>query len=121
MVQRELCLNGFCGRGPDEGLGVPVGDGDVAGNRAFEVVDRAKDASFEALPSELGEEAFHSIEPGAGGRREVERPSRMFGELGVWSQPLMGHPYRVIRRMRYGPDSAWERHNDRGGPSSDTA
>ena len=32
--------------------------------------------------------------------------------VGVWSQPLMGHPYRVIRRMRYGPDSAWERHND---------
>ena len=80
MVQRELGLNGFCGRGPDEGLGVPVGGGDVAGNRAFEVVDRAKDASFEALPSELGEEAFHGIEPGAGGRREVERPSRMFGE-----------------------------------------
>jgi hypothetical protein len=35
------------------------------------------------------------------------------GPLDVWSQPLMGHPYRVIRRMRYGPDSAWERHNDR--------
>ena len=53
MVQRQLGLNGFCGRGPDEGLGVPVGGGDVAGNRAFEFVDRAKDASFEALPSEL--------------------------------------------------------------------
>jgi hypothetical protein len=63
MVQRELGLNGFCSRGPDEGLGIPVGDGDVAGNRAFEVVDRAKDASLEALPSELGEEAFHGIEP----------------------------------------------------------
>jgi hypothetical protein len=33
--------------------------------------------------------------------------------LGVWSQPLMGHPYRVIRRMRYGPGSAWERHDDK--------
>jgi DNA invertase Pin-like site-specific DNA recombinase len=41
--------------------------------------------------------------------------------LGVWSRPLMGHPYRVIRRMRYGPSSAWERHDDRGDPSSDTA
>ena len=65
MVQRELGLNGFCGRGPDEGLGVPVGGGDVAGNRAFEVINRAKDASFETLPTELGEEAFHGIEPGA--------------------------------------------------------
>jgi hypothetical protein len=57
MVQRELGLNGFCGRGPDEGLGVPVGGGDVAGNRAFEVFDRAKDAlrlcqvSLEKKPS----------------------------------------------------------------------
>jgi hypothetical protein len=41
--------------------------------------------------------------------------------LPVWSRPLMGHPYRVIRRMRYGPSSSWERHDDRGGPSSDTA
>ena len=40
--------------------------------------------------------------------------------LGVWSRPLMGHSYRVIRRMRYGTDSTRERHNDRGGPSSDT-
>ena len=43
------------------------------------------------------------------------------GRLGVWSRPLMEHPYRVIRRMRYGPSSAWERHDDRGDPSSDTA
>ena len=41
--------------------------------------------------------------------------------LGVWSRPLMGHPYRVIRRMRCGPSSAWERHDDCGDPSSDTA
>ena len=41
--------------------------------------------------------------------------------LGVWSQLLMEHAYRVIRRMRYGPSSTWERHDDRGGPSSDTA
>jgi hypothetical protein len=27
--------------------------------------------------------------------------------LDVWSQPLMGHPYPMIRRMRYGPGSAW--------------
>jgi hypothetical protein len=32
--------------------------------------------------------------------------------LDVWSRPLMGHPYRVIRRMRYGPGSARERHDD---------
>ena len=46
---------------------------------------------------------------------------RAFQRLDVWSRPLMGHPYRVIRRMRYGPSSAWERHDDCGDPSSDTA
>ena len=90
MVQREAGLNGFCGGGPDEGLGVPVGGGNVAGDRAFEVVDRAKDAPFEALPSELGEEAFHGIEPGAGGRREVERPSWMLCEPGQHLRMFVG-------------------------------
>ena len=33
--------------------------------------------------------------------------------LGVSSQTLMAHSYRVIRRMRYGPGSSRERHNDR--------
>ena len=33
--------------------------------------------------------------------------------LDVSSQTLMGHSYRVIRRMRYGTDSTRERHNDR--------
>ena len=40
--------------------------------------------------------------------------------LAVSSQTLMAHSYRVIRRMRYGTNSTRERHNDRGGPSSDT-
>ena len=34
------------------------GGGDVAGDRGFEVIDRSKDGPFEALPSELGEEAL---------------------------------------------------------------
>src|SRR5277367_2322474 len=41
--------------------------------------------------------------------------------LGVWSRALMVHSCRVIRRMRYGTGSTRERHDDRGGPSSDTA
>jgi TfoX/Sxy family transcriptional regulator of competence genes len=40
--------------------------------------------------------------------------------LDVSSRALMGHPCRRIRRMRYGTDSTRERHNDRGGRSSDT-
>src|SRR6202453_2075546 len=42
------------------------------------------------------------------------------GALGVSSRRLLAHSYRVIRRLRYGTDSTWERHNDGGGPSSDT-
>ena len=38
---------------------------------------------------------------------------RALDGLDVWSRPLMGHSYRVIRRMRYGTDSTRERHNDR--------
>jgi hypothetical protein len=33
----------------------------------------------------------------------------------------MVHSYRQDGGMRYGPGSPWERHNDRGDPSSDTA
>jgi hypothetical protein len=40
--------------------------------------------------------------------------------LGVSSRALLGHPCRMIRRMRYGTSSSRERHDDRGGPSSDT-
>ena len=54
-------------------------------------------------------------------RDNIDHYRNLTACLTVWSQPLMGHPYRVIRRMRYGPDTTWERHNDRGGPSSDTA
>ena len=56
-----------------------------------------------------------------GGRYGKCRNAEKSERLNVWSWPLMGHPYRVIRRMRYGPSSAWERHDDRGDPSSDTA
>jgi Bacterial extracellular solute-binding protein len=41
------------------------------------------------------------------------------GLKNVSSQTLMAHSCRLIRRMRYGTDSKRQRHNDRGGPSSD--
>ena len=66
-------------------------------------------------------------------RRDLQRPlnvdssrplcakSSRSRALIVWSRRLLVHSYRVIRGMRYGPGSTWERHDDRGGPSSDTA
>ena len=63
----------------------------------FEVVDGAEDAPFQALAGELGEEAFHGVEPGAGGRREVERPSRMVGEPGQHLGVLVGGARQRLR------------------------
>ena len=47
-------------------------------------------------------------------------PRALKAHLDVSSRALMGHPCRMIRRMRYGTGSSRERHDDRGGPSSDT-
>ncbi|WP_119681991.1 helix-turn-helix domain-containing protein [Indioceanicola profundi] len=41
--------------------------------------------------------------------------------LDVWSRGLMVHSCHVSGRKRYGAGSPRERHNDSGGPSSDTA
>jgi hypothetical protein len=64
-----------------------------------------------------------------GGRRPLAQPLVTWSAIAIGiaiclvvsSRILMGHSYRVIRRMRYGPGFTRERHNDRGGPSSDTA
>src|ERR1700722_2949564 len=58
--------------------------------------------------------------PKPGGRNDDRGSPRMQLALSVSSRTLMAHSYRVIRRMGFGTDSTRERHNDRGGPSSDT-
>src|ERR1700677_5393997 len=55
------------------------------------------------------------------GGTEARRNEGSIAPLAVSSRRLLAHSYRVIRRLRYGTDSTWERHNDGGGPSSDTA
>ncbi len=59
-----------------------VGLVDEAVDGGLKLDDRAEDAPFEAFLGELGEEAFDSVEPGAGGRREVEDEARMTPEPG---------------------------------------
>jgi WGR domain len=61
-----------------------------------------------------------SIEPTLFAKHTLIRRWGRIGSLGVSSRTLMAHSYREIRRMRYGPGSSRERHNDGGGPSSDT-
>src|SRR5512132_2297483 len=46
-------------------------------DRSLELDDRAEDAALETALGELGEEALDGVEPGAGGRREVEDEARV--------------------------------------------
>src|SRR6516225_6128489 len=63
--------------GPDERLGRIVGLGEEAVDGGLEVDDRLEHAAFEPSLGQLGEEALHGVEPGGGGRGEVEGPARM--------------------------------------------
>jgi hypothetical protein len=44
--------------------------------------------------------------------REGENPALWRGHLDVWSSNLMVHSYCTNQRMRYGPGSSRERHDD---------
>src|SRR5512132_494179 len=54
-----------------------IGLFDEAVDRSLELDDRAEDAALETALGELGEEALDGVEPGAGGRREVEDEARV--------------------------------------------
>ena len=78
--------------GPDEGLGIGVCLSDKAVDSDLEVNDRSEHAALQTTARELGEEAFDRIEPGCGGRGEVERPAR------IPSQPLV-HLRMLVGRI----------------------
>ena len=69
---------------PGEGFRRLVVLGEVAVDRGLQVDDRAEHAAFEA-PAGQGreEEPLDGIQPGAGGRREVEGPARVTGQPGT--------------------------------------
>ena len=70
----EDVIGGF---GPHEGLGVVVVLLEVTVDGGLEVGGGPEDAAPDALTGEFGEEAFDSIEPGAGFWGEVEGPTGM--------------------------------------------
>src|SRR5215203_5717449 len=74
----------------DEGLGVMVGLLDVTIDGALKVEHRAEDAPFQSPLGEGGEEGLHRVEPGTGGRGEVEGEARMAGEPGDHLGMLVG-------------------------------
>ena len=57
--------------GPGEGFGHLVGVLNEAVDGDLEIDDRAEDAALQSSPGELGEEAFHGVKPGTGGRHEL--------------------------------------------------
>ena len=62
---------------PDEWCGLVVPVGDPGADRGDEVADVAVAAAFDPLCRQLGEPALDQVEPGAVGRCEVERETRV--------------------------------------------
>jgi hypothetical protein len=57
--------------GPDEGLGVAVGELDVAADRGFELPRTATQTTAELLLGQRREPALDEVNPRRAGRREV--------------------------------------------------
>src|ERR1700681_2946607 len=76
--------------GPDEEFGIGVCLSDKAVDSDLEVNDGSEHAALEATARELGEEAFDRMEPGCGGRGEVERPAGMPGQPLAHLRMLVG-------------------------------
>src|SRR5437867_9083015 len=81
--------------GPYEGIGLGIGLCDESVDGGLEVEDGAEDASLEAPPGELGEEAFDGVEPGRRGRREVEGEALVPGQPGA--NPRMGVGFVIVK------------------------
>ena len=56
---------------------------EVAVDGGLKVDDGAEDTAPQALSGQSREEIFDGVEPGAGGRGEVEGPARMADEPGL--------------------------------------
>lgn len=68
--------------GPGEGLRCAIMLVEKAVDGGLKVGDRAEHAAFQSPFRQLGEKALDGVEPGAGGRREVQ------GEAFVAGEPL---------------------------------
>ncbi len=79
------------------------------------LVDHSAYDAYGLLIKANGRRLFYTGDIRAHGRK-----AKLFDCLDVWSQGLMVHSCRRNGGMRYGPSSSWERHNDRGSPSSNT-
>ena len=58
--------------GPEEGFGIGIGFLQEAVDGGLEIDDAFEDAAFEPPSCQLGKEALDCVEPGGGGRGEME-------------------------------------------------
>ena len=75
---------------PGEGPWIAVGLGEEAVDGGLKVDDRSEDAALQAAFGQLGEEALNGVEPGAGGRHEVEGEARVAVEPDANLRVLVG-------------------------------
>jgi hypothetical protein len=73
-----------------KGLGLRFVLAEIAVDRGLEIDQRMEDAALQAAARERGEERFNRIGPGAGGGREMKRPSRVPGQPGAHFGMLVG-------------------------------
>ena len=78
------------GLGPDEGLGIGIVVVEVIHDGGLELGDAREGAASNAVAGDLGEEALDHVEPGSGGRREVEMETRMGPEPTLHGRGFMG-------------------------------
>src|SRR5262245_29099231 len=81
MTESRDALKDLVGRlRPHEGLGMAVGERDVAADGLLEFARAAVDAPTQLLLGERGEPAFDEVDPRGPRRREVQMHPRMAGE-----------------------------------------
>jgi len=68
----DLSDDGIWVCGPDKRFGIGIGFLQEAVDGGLEIGDACEDAAFEPPSCQLGEEALNRVEPGGGGRGEVE-------------------------------------------------
>ena len=68
---------------PAEGFGIVVDGVDVPVDGGFKVAEGAMDAAADLFVGQLGEEPLDLVEPGGGGRGEMDVPVRPPGEPGA--------------------------------------
>lgn len=70
---------------------------DIAADGVFEVGDGFEDAASDAPAGDDREETFNRVEPGSGGRSEMEDPARVIGQpapdLGVLVGGVIGRQW----------------------------